>query len=91
MDLPIFVEKMFRSILISFLFTLIFSCSQKGEVNNQPSSSSFFSMIDFMEEEKKWMVNDKISLTKILSLNGEKDTIYSTAKFYLRVGCIHKI
>jgi hypothetical protein len=75
MDLPIFVEKMFRSILISFLFTLIFSCSQKGEVNNQPSSS-FFSMIDFMEEEKKWMVNDKISLTKILSLNGETDTLY---------------
>jgi hypothetical protein len=75
MDLPIFVKKMFRSILISFLFTLVFSCSQKGEVNNQPSSS-FFSMIDFMEEEKKWMVNDKISLTKILSLNGEKDTIY---------------
>jgi len=33
-------------------------------------------MIDFMEEEKKWMVNDKISLTKILALNGEKDTIY---------------
>lgn len=33
-------------------------------------------MIDFMEEEKKWMVNDKISLTKILSLNGETDTLY---------------
>jgi hypothetical protein len=75
MDLPIFVKKMFRSIPISFLFTLLFSCSQKGEVNNQPSSS-FFSMIDFMEEEKKWMVNNKISLTKILSLNGETDTLY---------------
>jgi hypothetical protein len=72
-DLPIFVEKMFRSILISFLFTLVFSCSQKGEVNNQPTSS-FFSVIDFMEEEKNWMVNNKISLTKILSLNGETDT-----------------
>jgi hypothetical protein len=33
-------------------------------------------MIDFMEEEKKWMVNDNISLTKILSLNGETDTLY---------------
>ena len=32
-------------------------------------------MIDFMEAEKKWMVNDKISLTKILSLNGETDTL----------------
>ena len=29
-----------------------------------------------MEDEKKWMVNDKISLTKILSLNGETDTLY---------------
>ena len=75
MDLPIFVEKMFRSILITFLFTLIFSCSQKGEVNNQPTSS-FFSLIDFMEEEKNWMVNNKISLTKTLSLNGETDTLY---------------
>jgi len=75
MDLPIFVKKMFRSILISFLFTLVFSCSQKGEVNSQ-LPSSFFSMIDFMEEEKKWMVNDNISLTKILSLNGETDTLY---------------
>lgn len=74
-DLPIFVEKMFRSILISFLFTLVFSCSQKGEVNNQPTTS-FFSVIDFMEEEKNWMVNNKISLTKILSLNGEMDTLY---------------
>ena len=75
MDLPIFVKKMFRSILIYFLFTLVFSCSQKGEVNNQPSST-FFSMLDFMENEKKWMVNDKISLTKILSLNGETDTLF---------------
>lgn len=75
MDLPIFVEKMFRSILISLLFIVVFSCANNGEVNNQPSSS-FFSMIDFMEEEKKWMVNDKISLTKILSLNGETDTLY---------------
>ena len=75
MDLPIFVEKMFRSILISLFFMLVFSCSQKEEVNSQ-LPSSFFSMIDFMEEEKKWMVNDKISLTKILSLNGETDTLY---------------
>ena len=75
LDLPIFVEKMFRSIQISFLFTLVFSCSQKGEVNNQPTSS-FFSLIDFMEEEKNWMVNNKIYLTKTLSLNGETDTLY---------------
>jgi len=74
-DLPIFVEKMFRSILISLLFIVVFSCANNGEVNNQPSST-FFSMIDFMEAEKKWMVNDKISLTKILSLNGETDTLY---------------
>jgi len=33
-------------------------------------------MIDFMEEEKNWMVNNKISLTKTLSLNGETDTLY---------------
>lgn len=33
-------------------------------------------MIDFMKEEKKRMVNDKISLSKILSLNGETDTLY---------------
>jgi len=75
MDLPIFVEKMFRSILISLFFMLVFSCSQKEEMNSQ-LPSSFFSMIDFMEEEKKWMVNNKISLTKILSLNGEKDTLF---------------
>ena len=75
LDLPIFVEKMFRSILMYLLFTLIFSCSQKGEVNNQPTSS-FFSMIDFMAEEKNWMGNNKISLTKTLSLNGETDTLY---------------
>ena len=75
MDLPIFVKKMFRSILMSLLFIVVFSCANNGEVNNQPSST-FFSMIDFMEEEKKWMVNDKISLTKILSLNGETDTLY---------------
>ena len=75
MDLPIFVEKMFRSILISLFFMLVFSCSQKEEMNSQ-LPSSFFSMIDFMEDEKKWMVNDKISLTKILSLNGETDTLY---------------
>lgn len=75
MDLPIFVEKMFRSILMSLLFIVVLSCANNGEVNNQPSST-FFSMIDFMEEEKKWMVNDKISLTKILSLNGETDTLY---------------
>jgi hypothetical protein len=74
-DLPIFVEKMFRSILMSLLFIVVFSCANNGEVNNQPSST-FFSMIDFMEAEKKWMVNDKISLTKILSLNGETDTLY---------------
>ncbi|MFO0468332.1 MAG: hypothetical protein ACK5ZX_03385 [Bacteroidota bacterium] len=66
---------MFRSILIFLLFIVVFSCSNNGKVNNQPSSS-FFSMIDFMEDEKKWMVNDKISLIKILSLNGETDTIY---------------
>ena len=75
LDLPIFVEKMFSSILMYLLFTLIFSCSQKGEVNNQPTSS-FFSMIDFMAEEKNWMGNNKISLTKTLSLNGETDTLY---------------
>ena len=75
LDLPIFVEKMFRSILMYLLFTLVFSCSQKGEVNNQPTSS-FFSMIDFMAEEKNWMGNNKISLTKTLSLNGETDTLY---------------
>ena len=75
LDLPIFVEKMFRSILMYLLFTLIFSCSQKGEVNNQPTSS-FFSLIDFMEEEKNWMVNNKIYLTKTLSLNGETDNLY---------------
>ena len=75
LDLPIFVEKMFRSILMYLLFTLIFSCSQKGEVNNKPNYS-FFSTIDFMEEEKNWMVNNKISLTKTLSLNGETDTLY---------------
>lgn len=75
MDLPIFVKKMFRSILIFLLFIVVFSCSNNGKVNNQPSSS-FFSMIDFMEDEKNWMVNDKISLIKILSLNGETDTIY---------------
>lgn len=33
-------------------------------------------MADFMKEENKQMVNDKISLSKILTLNGEMDTLY---------------
>lgn len=32
-------------------------------------------MTDFMEREIKWLINDKISLTKILSLNGKSDTL----------------